>query len=312
MYSYHADDRSVLSRVLTPYWYWVARRTPTYISPNVITCFGVSIIIVSSTTIFCGSAHSESIIPWAFHSLSLFLYQTTDAVDGIHARRLNASSALGEFLDHSSDGVAGIITVLTTLLTLHVPPHSRLLGCWLYAWAYALVHLRHYITGILTHYMVDGASEGVMICVLIHLLTAAQGGRALWLVKIGGLTLGEVVFHVYVLCSLVHILYSSILLYRLPSRCFAGKLLAPLCGTLFHIILFAYVFPTLPTKYPSFIGLFSSLSIIIPAAQFIGLRTVPHVRSTGEIIPIFLLCITSFFGCWVSTMFSTPYQRVIG
>jgi len=50
---------------------------------------------------------NKIIPPWCFvyMAFSAFMYQTFDAVDGLHARALKASSPLGQLFDHGIDAL---------------------------------------------------------------------------------------------------------------------------------------------------------------------------------------------------------------
>jgi phosphatidylglycerophosphate synthase len=54
--------------------------------------------------------------------LSLFIYQTLDAIDGKQARRTGSSSPLGQLFDHGCDALQSCIAVYIPLQIWKVPP----------------------------------------------------------------------------------------------------------------------------------------------------------------------------------------------
>ena len=44
-------------------------------------------------------------------AISLFIYQSLDAIDGKQARRTGTNNALGEFFDHGCDAVSNLLLI---------------------------------------------------------------------------------------------------------------------------------------------------------------------------------------------------------
>lgn len=97
-YQYQIIDNSILSKIFNPICFWIEKFIPKWITPNMITCSGLL-----STLMALNISQNNNIlnIPIVF-SLTLF-YIFMDTLDGIHARKTNQSSILGEFLDHIFD-----------------------------------------------------------------------------------------------------------------------------------------------------------------------------------------------------------------
>ncbi len=78
-------------------------------APNLITLIG-SLILFSGVIVilFFDFTLSKELPAWAYFysGLSIFLYQTLDAVDGKQARRTGSSSPLGQLFDHGCDAFA--------------------------------------------------------------------------------------------------------------------------------------------------------------------------------------------------------------
>ncbi|KAH8584198.1 ethanolaminephosphotransferase (ETHPT) 9 transmembrane domain involved in lipid metabolism [Cryptosporidium sp. chipmunk genotype I] len=110
-YSYRSGGATFLDYVMNPFWELFARQIPEYISPNLLTILGFlcSLIAMVLTMVVCPTL--DNAIPLNISlliSLLLFLYQTLDAADGKHARRLKLSSPLGQLLDHGLDSYTTI------------------------------------------------------------------------------------------------------------------------------------------------------------------------------------------------------------
>lgn len=111
------QDYSKLSQLLSPWWNFVANSLPNTISPNMITFTGGLFMLLSGIL----STISNSSWTLLFHSLCIFMFQTLDAVDGIHARKLGLSSKLGNYIDHATDifTVQIMFQVLFNILNLN-------------------------------------------------------------------------------------------------------------------------------------------------------------------------------------------------
>ncbi|KAI3406558.1 EPT1 [Candida oxycetoniae] len=77
-------------------------------APNMITLLGLFFIISNLLVVFYYDPFLNSNQPrWCyfFYAFGLFMYQTFDGCDGIHARRTGQSGPLGELFDHSIDAI---------------------------------------------------------------------------------------------------------------------------------------------------------------------------------------------------------------
>ena len=78
---------------------------PNWLAPNVVTLLGLACTIAVfyiCTTLPSSGFRSIIIV------LLLFMYQTLDAADGKHARKLRNGSPIGELCDHACDNVSTI------------------------------------------------------------------------------------------------------------------------------------------------------------------------------------------------------------
>ena len=84
-------------------------------APNLVTLIGTLILL--SSLVLCLSfdlTFSQELPGWVYiyAGISVFLYQTFDAMDGKQARRTNSSSALGQLFDHGCDAFAATSLVI--------------------------------------------------------------------------------------------------------------------------------------------------------------------------------------------------------
>lgn len=115
-YKYASEDRSLMTKYfLKPFWQKFVHIFPLWMAPNVVTLSGLGFIIINLLTVFYYDPLLLSDCPsWCYYSyaVGLFLYQTFDACDGIHARRTGQSGPLGELFDHCVDAVNTTLSVI--------------------------------------------------------------------------------------------------------------------------------------------------------------------------------------------------------
>ncbi len=112
-YSYLSDDQSIFSYMLTPFWDFLAKCTPKWMAPNVLTLIGLLcnftafywIVVYYNGLRFDSQISNHATPSYVYYwcTVLLFAYQTIDAIDGKHARNLKRMSALGELFDHGGD-----------------------------------------------------------------------------------------------------------------------------------------------------------------------------------------------------------------
>ncbi|KNC49103.1 aminoalcoholphosphotransferase [Thecamonas trahens ATCC 50062] len=114
------SPQSGAGRVLGRWWRWVARQVPGSVPPNALTLLGGLAILCGylPLAVFLPRLRNEDGLEppaWALvaTAVAVVVYQTLDAVDGMHARATHSASALGELLDHSVDSVAMIVVGLS-------------------------------------------------------------------------------------------------------------------------------------------------------------------------------------------------------
>jgi len=129
-YKYHGVDNSLLANyVMQPFWRKAVNLLPIWIAPNLVTLLGFFAIVASYLVMWFYCPQIQGAAPgWAylFAGVSIFWYQTMDALDGKQARRTGTSSPLGELFDHGCDAMS------TTFIGLTLACVMRLGSGWFF------------------------------------------------------------------------------------------------------------------------------------------------------------------------------------
>ncbi len=174
-WSYSVDDPSITTQLLTPFWNTVVNLVPDYVSPNVLSLSGLLLLVYAYyITYLYSSAYPRTIA--LVSALLLFSYQTLDAIDGKHARRIKNDSPLGELFDHACDSIGIIFVILTVATTLGISSPTILFyitqsGLMLFL----LEHLKAFRTRKVTFFAYMGPGEILLFCVSILLWKFATG-----------------------------------------------------------------------------------------------------------------------------------------
>lgn len=100
-YKYQCEDKTFSIKYLKPFFEFIQSNIFSNIHPNVITISSVVTIFVTFLL--------KKIIPGFFGNLlfsfGIIYYLIADSIDGIHARKINKTSVIGEYLDHIGDAV---------------------------------------------------------------------------------------------------------------------------------------------------------------------------------------------------------------
>ena len=121
-----------MDKVMTPFWNRCVEYLPMWMAPNMVTLIGFLAIVLSACQYLpFDLTLTKSFAPWcyAISSLSFFIYQTLDAVDGKQARRTGTSSPLGQLFDHGLDAWSTIFTIYSYAQILQI---GATLPFWIY------------------------------------------------------------------------------------------------------------------------------------------------------------------------------------
>lgn len=192
-YKYQSEDRSVLTKyILKPFWSKFVTIFPLSMAPNMVTLLGLLFIVIADVFVLYYDGDYLSNCPtWVYfyHGIAVFMYQTFDACDGMHARRTGQSSPLGELFDHCCDSMN------TTLMTIQfcsvsgvgrtwmvfIIQFSSLANFYLSTW-------EEYFTHKLFLAEVSGPVEGLLMISFVFIMTGIVGREIVWdleLFKIG-------------------------------------------------------------------------------------------------------------------------------
>lgn len=184
-YKYQSEDRSILTKyILKPFWAKFVNIFPLSMAPNMVTLLGLLFIVLSDLLVFYYDPDYLSNCPdWVYfyHGLAVFMYQTFDACDGMHARRTGQSSPLGELFDHCCDSmnttlmtiqfcsVAGVGKTWIVFLT----QFSSLANFYLSTW-------EEYYTHKLFLAEISGPVEGLLMISFVFIMTGIVGREIVW------------------------------------------------------------------------------------------------------------------------------------
>lgn len=183
-----------------------------------MTLLGLVFILVNLATVFYYDPFLVGEQPtWTYFSyaLGLFLYQTFDACDGIHARRTGQSGPLGELFDHCVDAVN------TTLSTIVVASAIGMGYSWLLVIAQFGTLANFYLSTweeFHTHKLFlsefSGPVEGILIVIAIFIITGITGPW-IWKYEFAQLNLSSVGFDdsIAVTPMLCFVVFSAVSLY---------------------------------------------------------------------------------------------------
>ncbi|KAG0681704.1 hypothetical protein C6P40_002725 [Pichia californica] len=185
-YKYQSEDRSLTTKyILKPFWLKFVNIFPLSMAPNMVTLLGLMFIVISDLLVFYFDPYYDTVSPqWVYfyHSFAVFMYQTFDACDGIHARRTGQSSPLGELFDHCCDSMNTTLMVIqfssVANLGTNTPlpflvQFSSLANFYLSTW-------EEYYTHKLFLSEVSGPVEGLLLISGVFSLTGLLGVEKIW------------------------------------------------------------------------------------------------------------------------------------
>ena len=185
-YKYQSEDRSLTTKyILKPFWLKFVNIFPLSMAPNMVTLLGLMFIVISDILVFYFDPYYDTISPqWVYfyHAFAVFMYQTFDACDGIHARRTGQSSPLGELFDHCCDSMnttlmviqfASVSNLTTKTPIIFIVQFSALANFYLSTW-------EEYYTHKLFLSELSGPVEGLLMITGVFILTGILGVDEMW------------------------------------------------------------------------------------------------------------------------------------
>lgn len=173
-YQYNSIDNSIISKkLLTPFHNKIITLIPMWISPNLLTLLGfttaLSAFILTLITDHTLSNQKNRII-FLINAILIFLYQTFDAIDGKQARRLGASSPLGQLFDHGCDMFVNLFICTSLASAMGFGIGANFLFSFLsFLTVYFVCCAEEYFIEEFHLGCINGPSEGILAAILIHL-----------------------------------------------------------------------------------------------------------------------------------------------
>ena len=145
-------------------------------APNTITLFSAISFQLPAVLFMLYNPSLSGEYPRIFYliaAIGLFLGQTLDAIDGKQARRIGASSPIGQLFDHGCDALSGVTINIVAVCTFglgDMPMVGMLFGVFNYIMVY-LANLNEYHTGIMITQVDDfGVTETQLLQILTNLI----------------------------------------------------------------------------------------------------------------------------------------------
>ncbi|CAI5452979.1 unnamed protein product [Caenorhabditis angaria] len=236
---YSAVDTSWLDELcMKEFWNRVVEYYPLWVAPNLLTLVG---LIINLTTVlilsfYCPTA-TETAPSWAYFTaaLGLFIYQTLDATDGKQARRIGASSPLGELFDHGCDSASQVFVTLNVCYALQLGSVKCgvFVTCLISVSLFYTAHWSTYCTGQLRFSRFDVIEAQMSIIAL--LVATAIFGPGIWSIGVLGYTLK----HLMLIAAFIGFVYQAAGYFNVIFTDGVGKNGSTVAGT-------SVIFPLFP------------------------------------------------------------------
>jgi len=160
--------------------YLVENFAPSWMSANLMTCFGFAmcITITAATTLTNWNDMSTCLPSW----ITIYLYPICvigfciwDNADGKQARKLKNSSPLGMVLDHGLDSINGWLCMLPLAQITSMGNFTGLWCCWSVMCAYNMQIFELWYTDEFTIGYISGPAEGLIWCSICSIMSAYWG-----------------------------------------------------------------------------------------------------------------------------------------
>ena len=213
-HKYVPGVKSFIMPYLDPWWEFVVSYIPSWIAPNTLT---LTSLIIQLTACYVYSSYEplfngtyNSFILYIYLLISLFLYQTLDAIDGKHARNTLNSSPLGQLFDHGCDAICctksiiihgGIMGIGTNWMGLYVIIMSQII---FYALNWRARHLGQFDFG---QFSVD---ETMLLGMIIFAITSITGPNYWQSLNLFGIISPQIFLLISLSASIIHNCYYAL------------------------------------------------------------------------------------------------------
>ncbi|SMN18925.1 similar to Saccharomyces cerevisiae YHR123W EPT1 sn-1,2-diacylglycerol ethanolamine-and cholinephosphotranferase [Maudiozyma saulgeensis] len=184
-YKYQSEDRSIITKIfLKPFWNTFVQVFPKWMAPNLVTLSGLGFILINLIVTLYYDPQLKSEMPrwvYLFNAIGLFLYQTFDGCDGVHARRTGQSGPLGELFDHSIDAINTTLSAYIFCSAIGTGyGYKMIYSQFAVLTNFYLSTWEEYHTHVLFLSEISGPVEGILAICLAYLATAIFGPDIIW------------------------------------------------------------------------------------------------------------------------------------
>uniref|UniRef100_A0A7S3FZK0 Uncharacterized protein n=1 Tax=Palpitomonas bilix TaxID=652834 RepID=A0A7S3FZK0_9EUKA len=181
-YKYKGINESITEPYLIPFWNWLVQFLPTWLAPNAVTFSAfVAVAIAYIVAAFYQPEYEGEAPAWIqpMCLFALWFFQTMDNLDGRQARRLKASSPLGDFFDHAVDVTCLQYSIQCVLSGMHVGPGwmifflTQVAYCQHFFEFWDTIHTREIYLGPVS------ITEAQLLLMAVHVINMV-GGAAFW------------------------------------------------------------------------------------------------------------------------------------
>ena len=205
IWSYKVEDKTISTQLLDPYWDKVSKFVPDYVAPNVLSLAGLLLTIYAYYITYLYSSVYPRFVS-LICAILIFGYQTLDAIDGKHARKIQNNSPLGELFDHACDSIGTIFVILTVATTLGITSPTVLFyitqgGLMLFL----LEHYRAFKWKKLSFFPYAGPGEILLGCIFI----------LIWKFVTGWSIIPGIILHSNSMTVIIFLIYWCVYIYSL-------------------------------------------------------------------------------------------------
>jgi ethanolaminephosphotransferase len=210
-HKYKGGVYTPIDNAMNHFWYYSVEFFPRTLAPNAITLIGLLFNLSSMFIILFYTTHLSGDVPnWVFiyFAITLFIYQTFDAVDGKQARRIGMSSPLGQLFDHGCDAVQSGMLSLIIIYILNIGENIFLIRSVLFStiFIFYIANWAEYFTGVLiTSNNGLGVTEIQFVLMFISVLTGIYG-REIYNAEFFGIQANTIIIMFILIVSLISVI----------------------------------------------------------------------------------------------------------
>lgn len=262
-------------------------------APNVVTLSGFAFIIINVlTTLYYDPGLNTESPRWTYFSyaLGIFLYQTFDACDGIHARKTGQSGPLGELFDHCIDSLNTTLSLYPFCSVTGIGyTHTFIFSQFAVLCNFYLSTWEEYHTHMLFLSEFSGPVEGILMVCVTFILAGIFGPQVVWHTEIitfslHGYDVSIETLDLMVAFSAVSLLFNILSARRNviahykkeDNKTFQSKQIEALTGLIPFFVYYASVFAAVYIE-PNFISLPFIMSIGLTMAFVVGRIIIAHL-----------------------------------